>query len=138
LHLQPRARAPALVRRIAPLRDDSFQLHPAGLGEEAGAVPGHVVAEAEALRRVDDEAAERFLPRVKRHLREVEAVEVEEAEDEVHEPSGRSAATSPSTRARSQGSAAASRATSGKAAVQSFPLRDVSVAAPPSFLQRMR
>src|SRR6185503_4225076 len=84
-NFSPRGRAPALVRRIAPLRHDPLHPELRRLAEECGAVALDVIGVADRVLRTGarDQRLERVLPRQERQLPQIAAVQVRGVEYDV-------------------------------------------------------
>src|SRR5262249_10561165 len=74
LHFEPIRRAPGTVVGILALRDDAFEAHLAGVGEDGRAVALEVLIEADAEAGLGHDRCERGLADLKRITPEIVAV----------------------------------------------------------------
>ena len=88
LRLAPVSAAPLAIGRVRALAHHALEPGFARLLEELGAVPAHVIAEAQRVGRCLEEAPQHLLALLEPHAAEVPAVEVQQVEGEVDERHG--------------------------------------------------
>src|SRR5215470_4365268 len=80
LHLEPIRRAPRAIRRVLPFRDDTFESHLAGVGEDGRAVALDMLVEAQAKASFGQHTSKRGLADLKQITPQVVAIQLDQVE----------------------------------------------------------